>query len=181
MIKKSLMWIVLLVMGGLAETLAGPDDGDTLTWRPAEVFPATREQKAPDFELKDPHDNIVRLSDYDGNIVLLNIWATWCPPCRDEVPALIRLQETYADDGVQVVGVAIDENGAAGAVSDFAASFEINYPVPLDDGSVREAYGPLSAIPTTYIFDRKRNIRFYAAGYLEYEQMNNAVKQLLEE
>ncbi|WP_246481797.1 TlpA family protein disulfide reductase [Natronogracilivirga saccharolytica] len=180
MIKKSLIWTVLLIIAGMTDALANPAAGDTLSWRPAEVFPATREHKAPDFELKDPEGKVVKLSDFDGKIVLLNIWATWCPPCRDEVPALIRLQEAFEDDGVQIVGVAIDENGAAAAVSDFAASFEINYPVPLDDGSVQDAYGPLSAIPTTYILDRQRNVRFYAAGYLEYDQMENAVKELLE-
>ncbi len=157
------------------------DESDTVSWRPAELFPATREYQGPDFELQDIHGETLKLSDFEGDIILLNIWATWCPPCRDEVPALVALQDKFQDDGVQVIGVAIDENGAESAVAGFAESFDINYPVPLDDGTVQEAYGPLSVIPTSYILDRNRNIRFYAAGYLEYEQMVEAVRELLEE
>ena len=155
---------------------------DAATWRPADLFPATREYRGPDFELADREGMAIRLSDYDGRIVVLNLWATWCPPCRDEVPALIRLQEEYGEAGVQVIGVSLDENdenGARQAVADFAESFGINYPVPVDDGTVQQEYGPLSVIPTTYFLDRNRHIRFYAPGYLDYEQMEEAVRDLL--
>ncbi|MGM0738560.1 MAG: TlpA family protein disulfide reductase [Bacteroidota bacterium] len=152
---------------------------DTVTWRPAELHPATLDYKGPDFELEDLDGRIVRLSDFDGQIVVLNLWATWCPPCRDEVPSLIRLQEEFGGRGVQVIGVSLDENGARRKVTDFAQSFGVNYPVPVDDGTVRGKYGPLSVIPTTYIFDAQRHIRFYAPGYLEYEQLEEAVRSLL--
>ncbi|MDG5766683.1 TlpA disulfide reductase family protein [Balneolales bacterium ANBcel1] len=153
---------------------------DSPGWRPAEVFPATRDYKGPDFGLPDFEGNTVTLEEFRGNIVVLNIWATWCPPCRDEVPALIRLQEQFGDSGVQVIGVSIDENGARQSVSGFAREFGINYPVPLDDGTVQELYGPLSVIPTTYILDEEGYIRFYAPGYLEYDQLEDAVLQLIE-
>ncbi|TVQ73306.1 MAG: TlpA family protein disulfide reductase [Balneolaceae bacterium] len=155
-----------------------PDTGQP-TWRPAELFPATRVYQGPDFELEDLDGSRLRLSDYEGRIIVLNLWATWCPPCRDEVPALIRLQEEYGDRGVQVIGVSLDENGARQKVADFAQSFGVNYPTPVDDGRVQEKYGPLSVIPTTYILDGGRNIRFYAPGYLEYAQMEAAVEELL--
>ncbi len=152
---------------------------DEATWRQAEVFPATREYQGPDFELDDQSGETIRLSDNEGRIVVLNLWATWCPPCRDEVPALIRLQNEYGGEGVQVIGVSLDENGARQAVGAFAESFGVNYPMPVDDGSVQEKYGPLSVIPTTYILDRRRNIRFYAPGYMVFEQMEEAVLNLL--
>ncbi len=153
---------------------------DTLTWRPAEVYPATKEYQVPDFTLKDYKGETVRLHDYRGKVVLLNIWATWCPPCREEVPELVKLQREYGESGLQVIGVSIDENGAEDAVSDFAGSHDINYPVPVDDGSVQKKYGPLSVIPTTYILDADGYLRFYAPGYLEYEQMEEAVRELLD-
>ncbi len=165
------------------DTLQDATSRDTLqdaaTWRPADLFPATREYRGPDFELTGQEGQPIRLSDYDGRIVVLNLWATWCPPCRDEVPALIRLQEEYGEAGVQVIGVSLDENGARQAVADFAESFGINYPVPVDDGTVQQEYGPLSVIPTTYFLDRNRHIRFYAPGYLDYEQMEETVRDLL--
>lgn len=148
--------------GPVQNPSANTRDQDQPTWCPAELFPATRVYEGPDFELEDLSGAIIRLSDYPGNIIVLNLWATWCPPCRDEVPALIRLQEEYADHGVQVIGVSLDENGARRKVTDFTQSFGVNYPTPVDDGRVREKYGPLSVIPTTYILDAQRNIRFYA-------------------
>jgi len=154
-------------------------DTDQPTWRPAELFPATRVYQGPDFELEDLDGTPLRLSDFEGKIIVLNLWATWCPPCRDEVPALIRLQEEFGDRGVQVIGVSLDENGTRQKVADFAQSFGVNYPTPVDDGRVQEKYGPLSVIPTTYILDGGRNIRFYAPGYLEYAQMEEAVEELL--
>jgi len=168
------------------DTIAEPEpdrepepDQDRPTWRPAELFPATRVYQGPDFELEDLSGATIRLSDYEGSIIVLNLWATWCPPCRDEVPALIRLQEEFGDRGVQVVGVSLDENGARQKVTDFTQSFGVNYPTPVDDGRIQEKYGPLSVIPTTYILDGGRNIRFYAPGYLEYAQMQEAVEELL--
>jgi thiol-disulfide isomerase/thioredoxin len=158
------------------DTVAGPD---AQTWRPAELFPATRTYQGPDFELEDITGSTVRLSDFEGSIIVLNLWATWCPPCRDEVPALIRLQEEFGDRGVQVIGVSLDENGARRSVADFANAFGVNYPTPVDDGRVQQKYGPLSVIPTTYFLDGGRNIRFYAPGYLEYGQMEEAVRELL--
>ena len=170
---------------GPAEEMGHASESDTVpgpngpTWRPAELFPATRVYQGPDFRLEDMDGNRLLLSDYEGYIIVLNLWATWCPPCRDEVPALIRLQEEYGDRGVQVIGVSLDENGARQKVADFAQSFGVNYPTPVDDGRVQEKYGPLSVIPTTYILDGGRNIRFYAPGYLEYAQMEEAVEELL--
>jgi peroxiredoxin len=162
----------------LADTSADPPT-DAPTWRPAELFPATQAYKGPDFELENITGESIRLSDFDGRIVVLNLWATWCPPCRDEVPALVRLQEEFGDRSIQVIGVSLDENGARSKVAEFAESFGVNFPTPVDDGRVQEKYGPLSVIPTTYFLDRERNIRFYAPGYLEYGQMEEAVRELL--
>jgi len=189
-IMKSAMVVSLGMASDLEETAvtdhtmnAATDTGsrsDTISWRPAEVYPATREYKGPDFELPGIESETVTLHEFRGNVVVLNIWATWCPPCRDEVPALIRLQDTFGDAGLQVIGVSVDENGAEAAVRAFSQEFGVNYPVPLDDGTVQELYGPLSVIPTTYIFDADGYIRFYVPGYMEYDQMEEAVKELME-
>lgn len=174
--------VVLLILATPSGLLAQDSNGSS--FRPAELFEATREYQGPDFELYNLTGDApekVRLSHFDGKVIVLNFWATWCPPCREEVPSLIKLQERFADQEIQVIGVALDEDDAENKVRAFANAMQINYPVPIDDGSVVEQYGPLGVIPTTFIMDRKRNIRYYAPGYLLYEQLEEAVQVLLDE
>lgn len=154
---------------------------DSLSFRAAELYPATKKYLGPDFELTDVSGVTVQLSDYRGKVVILNIWATWCPPCREEIPSLIQLQKKFNSKGLQIIGVSVDEDNSEKVVADFIRNFGINYPVTIDDGTVQEEYGPLSVIPTTYILDRSGYIRYYAPGYLEYEQLEEAVTDLVDQ
>jgi len=115
-----------------------------------------RGQAAPDFELADLDGNTVRLSDYRGSKVIVNFWASWCPPCRAEMPHMQKFHERYAKDGVVILGVNLTslEKGAS-AASAFAQKNGLTFPIVLDtDGSVLRQYN-VTAYPTTYVLDER--------------------------
>ncbi len=107
--------------------------------------------KAPVWELKDPNGKLVKSSDFDGKVVILDFWATWCPPCKAEIPGFIDLQKKYGEKGLVVVGVSVDEQGSS-VVKQFMKEFAMNYPVVMgnlkmmQDFGVREYRLPLSSI-----------------------------------
>jgi peroxiredoxin len=114
---------------------------------------ATSKKAAPDFTLTDLSGKTVRLSDFKGKVVMLDFWATWCPPCRREIPDLIQLQNQYADKGFTVLGISLDDGGAA-TVKPFAQSIGMNYPLVIGNSQVTAAYGAIEAIPTTFLIGR---------------------------
>jgi peroxiredoxin len=113
---------------------------------------------APAWKLKDVDGNPVTLSQFKGKVVVLDFWATWCPPCRTEIPGYVALQKKYADDGLVVVGISVDTDGVA-PVRKFMKDIGINYIVVMADDAVQDAYGPLQGYPTTFIIDRDGQIR----------------------
>src|SRR5690625_3916687 len=137
----------------------------------------TREYKeAPDFTLETMNGEPFTLSDHEGKVIVINIWATWCAPCRKEIPDFIKMQRDMRDQGVLFVGVSVDEKGWE-AVRPYARKMDINYPVMVDDGSVFEGYGPFQLIPTSYIINKKGELEYVAPGMLtEYK-----LKPILEE
>ncbi|MBW8782692.1 MAG: TlpA family protein disulfide reductase [Verrucomicrobia bacterium] len=129
--------------------------------------------KAPLWRLKDIDGREVSSTDFKGKVVVVDFWATWCPPCREEIPGYVALQKKYADQGLVVIGIAMDEGGAA-AVKPFAASREINYPMLLADDPVVAAFGGIEVLPTTFLIDRDGNIRDRKVGAVpaaEYEKL----------
>ncbi len=112
---------------------------------------------APGWQLQSIEGKTVKLSDYKGKVVVLNFWATWCPPCREEIPDLVSLQKQYAAQGLVVLGVSMDQGGPA-KVASFAKKYGVNYPVVMGDEKTSEAYGGIQVLPTTFIIDRKGNI-----------------------
>jgi peroxiredoxin len=113
---------------------------------------------APAWKLKDVDGNTVALSQFRGKVVVLDFWATWCPPCRTEIPGYITLQKKYADDGLVIIGVSVDTDGV-GPVKKFMKDMGMNYIVVMADDDIQNAYGPLGGYPTTFIIDREGNIR----------------------
>jgi peroxiredoxin len=112
---------------------------------------------APPWTLRNLEGKPVKLSDFKGKVVLLNFWATWCPPCRAEIPELMSLQKQYAPQGLVVLGVSMDEGGVA-SVARFVKSKEINYPIVMGTAELAEAYGGVEVLPTTFVIDRTGRI-----------------------
>ena len=136
-------------------------------------------QAAPAWELKDLDDKAVKLSDFKGKVVLLNFWATWCPPCRQEIPDLVALQNQYKDKGLVVIGVSLDQNGPAG-VKAFVSRMKINYPIVMGDKKISLSYGGINAIPSTFFIDREGNAAGHHEGGADQAMFEAAVKPLLE-
>lgn len=108
---------------------------------------------APDFALQDLEGNTVRLSDYQGKVVFVNFWATWCPPCRAEIPYFVELMNEYKDDFV-VLGITVDREQDIPKVPGFAEEYSINYPVLYADAQTVGAYGGITSIPTTFVVSK---------------------------
>jgi len=109
--------------------------------------------KAPDFSLKDIGDKTLSLSDYRGKVVILNFWATWCPPCKAEIPDFVRFYKVYREKGVEIIGIAVSSN--RDDVLKMVKQYGINYPVCMSDGSIEKLYGEIRFVPTTFIIDKK--------------------------
>ena len=137
-----------------------------------------KSQPAPDWQLKDVEGKPVKLSDFKGKVVVLNFWATWCAPCRMEIPALIALQKQYAAKGLVVVGISVDE-GSGEAVKSFMTKTGINYPVVLGGRETAGAYGNVQVIPTTFYIDREGNIAGKREGAAELPAFETQIKPLL--
>lgn len=134
-------------------------------------------QKAPDFTLNTMQGNSFTLSDYKGKVVVINIWATWCAPCRKEIPEFITMQRNLRDQDVLFVGVSIDEKGWD-AVRPYAQKMDINYPVVVDDGSVSEGYGPFRLIPTSYIINKRGQVEYVVPGMITEEKLKPILEKL---
>lgn len=135
---------------------------------------------APDFTLVDMQGQPFRLSDHKGKVVVLNFWATWCPPCRAEIPGFIDIQRDLAGDGVLFVGIALDDGGW-NAVTPFANARGINYPVVLGNGATARRYGGITALPTTLILDRNHTIRYVHEGLILEHSLRKALVELTAE
>lgn len=165
--------------GGSESTTAEEASGETAAdARP--VIPAV------DFELEDQYGNIHRLEDYRGKTIFLNFWATWCPPCKAEMPDIQKLYEkssTEGEDAVIVLGVAAPNMGQEGSEEEIAAFMEekgYTYPVLMDtEGELFASYGIMS-FPTTFMIDRDGNVFGYVSGMLSADMMDSIVCQTLD-
>lgn len=118
---------------------------------------------APAWQLKDLEGKAVGSDQFKGKVVVVDFWATWCPPCRAEIPGYIELVRKYGKDGLVIVGVSLDQAGPA-VVKGFAEKFGINYPLVMGDDTVVAAFGGMEAIPTTFLIDRTGQIRDRKVG-----------------
>lgn len=133
-------------------------------------------ENAPDFTLQGMDGKTVSLSDFKGKVVILDFFASWCPPCREEVPDFIALQKSYSSSGFSMIGVSLVNLQDS---KDFAAKVGINYPVAIDDGKVSNIYGPIRSIPTTFIIDKNSKIVKMYIGYRSKDAFENDIKELL--
>jgi thiol-disulfide isomerase/thioredoxin len=137
-------------------------------------------ERRPDFTLADLSGARRSVAEWDGQVVLINFWATWCPPCREEIPGLIELQRRLGDAGLQIVGIALDRPDA---VQRLAAELGINYPVLIGDLDViavaREYGNVIGALPYTVVVDRAGDIAFSRQGKLSLAEAEAAVSPAL--
>ncbi len=140
---------------------------------PEEQYPM-----APDFELPDLSGKNIKLSDFKGKVVFLNFWATWCPPCRREIPGFIKLVNKYGKDGFIVLGVAVDPR-EFDKVKPFAEKIGINYPVVYDKKGVSQLYGGIRSIPTTFVINRQGKVVGQIVGSRPEQTFEGIIKSLL--
>lgn len=135
--------------------------------------------KLPAFALPTAEGDTLRLSDLEGDVVLLNFWATWCPPCIREIPDLKALYAEFGGRGLNVVGVSVDETGLE-AVRPFMAEMDIDYPIVVDDGTLASQFGGVWSLPTTFVMDREGNVVRRVLGIFPTEEMRPLLIELLE-
>lgn len=121
-------------------------------------------ESAPNFTLENQEGETISLDDYRGQVVIVNFWATWCPPCKAEIPGFVDLYEEYKDDGLVIIGVSLDQTGW-NEVHPFIEEYEINYPIVVGNQEIAEAYGNIRSIPTTFVLDQDGAIAKKYVGY----------------
>jgi peroxiredoxin len=136
--------------------------------------------KAPEFSLADISGKQVKLSDFKGKVVILDFWATWCPPCRMEIPHFISLYNDYKEHGLEIVGVSLDKNGIQ-AVVPFVEQKGINYISLIGGPQVATLYGGIRSIPTAFVIDREGRIASKHIGYKDRSAFEKDIVPLLKE
>jgi peroxiredoxin len=143
------------------------------------VKPDKDRKNAPDFTLKDADGKPVHLSDYKGKVVLLDFWATWCGPCKIEIPWFMDMQRKNKDKGFEVLGVAMDDEGWE-VVKPFLADLGVNYRVMIGNDNVAEVYGGVDALPTTFLIDRSGKIAAVHVGLASKKDFEDGIQELLQ-
>jgi len=139
----------------------------------------TQPPMAPNFILKDVEGNDVSLADYKGKVVFVNFWATWCPPCRGEIPDLVKLQDKYGKDGFAILGISVDQQDSKDKVPGFVKKMDMNYPVLYAQAQVVKNYGGIESIPTTFVINRDGRALGKIVGARSYDTFEKIIKQSL--
>jgi thiol-disulfide isomerase/thioredoxin len=149
--------------------------GLLFTYRPAQSLD---KQKAPNFSLRTMDGKVIELSKLKGKPVIVNFWATWCPPCRAEIPDFIKVYDSYKSKGLVIVGIALDNEGWD-VVKPFVDRIKINYPVVLGNSDITQLYGGIDGIPTTFFIDKKGYIADQQVGLLTKNALEQKLKSIL--
>jgi peroxiredoxin len=136
-------------------------------------------ESAPDFELRSLDGRTVRLSDFRGKPVLLNFWASWCAPCRVEMPWLVELDQQYRPLGIEIVGVSLDDPGAEQDVAKFVAERGVRYTILIGDSAVADVYGGARFLPQSFFIDRDGTITKTSFGLTDKHELEEGLKKLL--
>ena len=153
----------------------GANPGTSTTSAPA---PAIRGVAAPDFELPNLDGTPLRKSDLQGKVLLVNFWATWCAPCEIEIPWFIDFQKKYQDDGLEVIGISLDEEGPE-KVKKYVAEHKVNYKIVMGDEKTAEAFGGVIGLPTSFVVDREGKFYSMHRGLVGKDVVEEELLQLL--
>jgi peroxiredoxin len=202
---KRNQWVVVLVIGALAlmvwsgvenykrrKQLAQRQGQGTLTPETAnnqsvqqdvaadEGLPDLRGKRAPEFSLRTVDGKKVSLSDYKGKAVLINFWATWCAPCKIEMPYLVTLRNQYAPQGFEILGVNADEPGTPRTkVAKFGQEQGLTYPLLLGDDAMEHKYGGIEFLPTSFFVGRDGKVIAETAGLVSKDEVEASIKKAL--
>ncbi|SRR5579871_3713147 len=134
---------------------------------------------APELSITDLNGNTLHTANYKGKVVLVNFWAAWCTPCAEEVPQFIALQKKYQDQGLQVVGISVEDD--ATELRDFYRKYQMNYPVVPSDLKIADAFGGVLGLPTTFVIGRDDKIHGKHNGATDFTALEKEVLALLHE
>jgi len=163
-----------------SQTAAAPASQNAATGQAAADDPGASRHPAPEFTLPDMNGRSVSLSQFRGKVVILDFWATWCPPCRMEIPHFVELQGRFQSKGLEIVGVSLDQEGAA-KVRPFAQQNKINYTMLVNGLPITGMYGGISGIPTTFVLDKRGRVAQQFVGFTDESVFESLVSSLLTE
>jgi peroxiredoxin len=177
-VKRNALLFATMLVAILAMLATGKYLDRTRHHGPSKMVGDVRGITAPNFDLATLDGRRVKLSDYRGKAVLLNFWATWCSPCKVEMPWFVDLQKKYGTDGLVILGVAMDDSEAP-KIAQFASEMGVNYPVLLGTDKVSEAYGNVEVLPTSFYIDRDGKIVGKGTGLLGRSEIEENVRKAL--
>ena len=166
--------LVLLLAGGIYTVLRHRSEA-----RERHIRALADRTPAPNFSLTDLQGKSLQLTDFRGKVVLLDYWATWCAPCKIEVPHLVELQKKYGPQGLQIIGISMDDDSAT--VQTFAREFAVNYPIAMGNAQLAEAYGGVLGLPVAFLIDRDGRIVKRMDGDAKLHGLDSEIGQLLKE
>jgi cytochrome c biogenesis protein CcmG/thiol:disulfide interchange protein DsbE len=177
-LKRNALVFATLCIAVLAMVASGKYLDRARKLHPSSLVGDVRGISAPNFELTSLDGKKVKLSDYRGKAVLLNFWATWCGPCKVEMPWFVDLQKKYANDGLVVLGIAMDDSEAP-KIAEFASEMGVNYPVLLGTDKVSEQYGNVEFLPTSFYINRDGKFVGKGVGLIDRKEVEANVQKAL--
>lgn len=172
--------VPMLALAAILLLVAGCSRSGKTAQDTPELRPDSERKPAPTFELKDASGATITMADYRGKVVLINFWATWCGPCKVEIPWFIEFQQKYKDRDFAVLGISMDEDGWK-SVKPYVEQHKMNYRVLIGDEKLTDLYGGIDSLPTSFIVDRAGRIAAAHFGLVDKSDYQNEIIKLLED